>query len=460
MIIIACLILFCLLPCGMLSAQEVGNESVPQCDIANREVKTDWNFGALPGLSYDADKGFLYGITLNIFDYYDGSLYPGYRHYIYVECSYTTKKVGTFRLFYESDYMVENHKLQIDLSYLPDIMNDFYGFNGSQSVFNHSYENSGSAEYLSRYFYKHRSDLLRLSAMLRGKIAVGLQWNAGAGLFHYDEVTIKHGVENPELFGLYKEWGLIDKNISDGGWHPFVCAGLNFDGRDQRVSPSKGIYLDLFLTYYAAFGKEKDYNCLKINADIIHFTPLVGNRLVLACRVATQNTLAGTAPYYLDSYHNVLFIDHNRYYGLGGATTLRGVMKNRIWVPGFLTTTVELRSRLMNFKFARQFFYLGTNVFVDAGLATQAYHISEDYIMDVFSEQLSDPNSWLSQNNMDVSDFFNFNSNVFVPHFGGGVGLKFVMNENFVLSAEWAMTFNRQDNYTIANFYVGLGYMF
>ena len=460
MIIITCIILFCLLSGGSLSANEVEDQLVAQSDTSNREVKTGWNFGVLPGLSFDADKGFLYGITANIYDYHDGKDYPGYRNYIYAECSYTTKKVGTFRLFYESDYVVERHKLQVDLSYLPDIMSDFYGFNGSMSVFNHSYQSVGSDGFVSRLFYKHRSDLFRASAMLRGEIGLCLHWNAGAGLLHYDEGTVRHSAENPELFGLYREWGLIDKNVAGGGWHPFACLGINFDSRDQRVSASKGIYLDLFLTYYAAFGKEKDYNCLKINADIIHFIPLVNNKLVLAYRVAAQNTLAGTAPYYLDSYHNVLFLDHNRYYGLGGATTLRGVMKNRIWVPGFVASTVELRSRLFSFKLFRQYFYLGTNVFVDAGMATQQYALSEEDVNAVFSEQLADPNSWLSLNNMGVTDFFDFDTNVFMPHIGVGAGLKFVMNENFVISAEWATTFNSQDNFTNANFYLVLGYMF
>ena len=71
MIIITCIILFCLLSGGSLSANEVEDQLVAQSDTSNREVKTGWNFGVLPGLSFDADKGFLYGLTANIYDYHD-----------------------------------------------------------------------------------------------------------------------------------------------------------------------------------------------------------------------------------------------------------------------------------------------------------------------------------------------------------------------------------------------------
>ena len=41
-----------------------------------------------------------------------------------------------------------------------------------------------------------------------------------------------------------------------------------------------------------------------------------------------------------------------------------------------------------------------------------------------------------------------------------GLGLKIGMNENFVLSADWAMPINKQDNQKWANFYVKMGFLF
>ena len=49
---------------------------------------------------------------------------------------------------------------------------------------------------------------------------------------------------------------------------------------------------------------------------------------------------------------------------------------------------------------------------------------------------------------------------VYMPHMAAGVGLKVAMNENFVLSVDWAMALNKQDNAKWANFYIKMGYLF
>jgi hemolysin activation/secretion protein len=52
------------------------------------------------------------------------------------------------------------------------------------------------------------------------------------------------------------------------------------------------------------------------------------------------------------------------------------------------------------------------------------------------------------------------NSLVYMPHMSTGVGLKVAMNENFVLSVDWAMALDKQDNAKWANFYIKMGYLF
>ena len=42
-------------------------------------VKTGYNFGPLPAVAFDADKGFQLGALLNIYDFGDGSTYPNTR---------------------------------------------------------------------------------------------------------------------------------------------------------------------------------------------------------------------------------------------------------------------------------------------------------------------------------------------------------------------------------------------
>ncbi|MBR7096375.1 MAG: hypothetical protein IKC78_01220, partial [Alistipes sp.] len=39
-------------------------------------IKTGYNFGPLPAVAFDADKGFQVGALLNIYDFGGGSTYP------------------------------------------------------------------------------------------------------------------------------------------------------------------------------------------------------------------------------------------------------------------------------------------------------------------------------------------------------------------------------------------------
>jgi hemolysin activation/secretion protein len=40
------------------------------------------------------------------------------------------------------------------------------------------------------------------------------------------------------------------------------------------------------------------------------------------------------------------------------------------------------------------------------------------------------------------------------------MGLKIAMNENFILSVDWAMPLNEQDGAKKTNFYIKMGYLF
>lgn len=63
-----------------------------QADTEKTEiVKTGYNFGPLPAVAFDADKGFQLGALLNIYDFGDGSTYPNTRQQWYMEASFFTK---------------------------------------------------------------------------------------------------------------------------------------------------------------------------------------------------------------------------------------------------------------------------------------------------------------------------------------------------------------------------------
>ena len=482
-------------------------EKVQQVDSLGRKIKTGWNFGVLPSVAFDADLGFQGGALTNIYYYGDGSQYPEYIHSLYAEAAYTTKNYGIFRVNYDSKYLIPNHRLTLDATYQPDAMCDFYGFNGYQSVYNqdfHKWKKDQSkmgdpALYQSRAFYKYKRDLFRFAADIEGTIWQNIKWNAGLGVLGYmiDECDIEmlngknefdpnipladQKAMNDKVEGMYEKyvkWGLIDQNEALGGWHPYLRAGLTYDSRDQRTCPTKGIYADAFFTYTAAFNAKygqqatAGYNHLQFNFNFRHYVPVYRDRVTFAYRVGTQNNIAGKSPFYMNTYLNTLFIQRVMYEGLGGANSLRGIMRNRILANGFAYANVELRCKVAKFDIGRQHFYIGLAPFFDLGIITQPYELDEDAIKKAYAKDVieSAALNLLGEEvvmPLELGEYFaldndgNFDqSRVYVPHMAAGVGLKAAMTENFVLSVDWAMALDKQDNAKWANFYIKMGYLF
>lgn len=110
-----------------------------QDETADKDIKTGWNFGLLPVVSYNSDLGFQYGVLTNVYNYGDGKVFPKYYHSIYAEVSRYTKGSGIYRLFYDSEYLIPGIRLTADLSYLPDQALDFFGFNGYNAIYNETW---------------------------------------------------------------------------------------------------------------------------------------------------------------------------------------------------------------------------------------------------------------------------------------------------------------------------------
>ena len=485
----------------VVSMQAAKKEKVQQVDSLGRKIKTGWNFGVLPSVAFDADLGFQGGALTNIYYYGDGSQYPEYIHSIYAEAAYTTKNYGIFRVNYDSKYLIPKHRLTLDATYQPDAMCDFYGFNGYQSVYNQDFHKwkkdpnkMNVADYQSRAFYKYKRDLFRFAADIEGTIWKNIKWNAGVGVLGYmigecdiDMLNGKHKYElgddgkptdskamNPAIEGLYEKyvnWGLIKPAEAQGGWHPYVRLGLTYDSRDQRTCPTKGIYADAFFTYTAAFGEQAaaGYNHLQFNFNFRHYVPVYRDRVTFAYRIGTQNNIAGQSPFYMNTYLNTLFIQRVMYEGLGGANSLRGIMRNRILANGFAYANVELRCKVAKFDIGRQHFYIGLAPFFDLGVITQPYELDEEALNRAYAAD-TDPlklplssyfatvkNCW-SETGTTTEDIDL--TKTYFPHMAAGLGLKAAMNENFVLSVDWAMALDPEDNAKWANFYIKMGYLF
>ena len=121
------------------------------------------------------------------------------------------------------------------------------------------------------------------------------------------------------------------------------------------------------------------------------------------------------------------------------------------------------RFRIVNFDIGRQHFYIGLNPFFDLGIVTQPYNLDDLVKRHTHGLYQTLAESFDANHDPDeqFSDYFTTEpKDIYRPHMTFGVGLKIGMNENFVLSADWGMPIDRQDNNKLANFYVKMGYLF
>lgn len=431
-------------------ALALGSYLLAQTDTT-KNIRTGWTFGVLPSVSFDADAGFQYGALSNIYYFGDGSTYPDYLHSFYVEASNTTKHLSIFRLYYDSPSLIEGYRVNADLSYLPDALHDFFGFNGYQTLFDNT-----KLQDVSRAYYKLDRQLLRFAADISRPLPNHFNVHFGLGMLYFQTGSVnvarlnsftREGKDTlPQvttLYDKYREAGLISDIEANGGAYPFARLGISYDTRNRRNNPNRGICSDAFFTYYNGdMGDLEGFSNVKFNAAWRHYVPLLSDRITFAYRVGTQLTLLGKSPFYLNTYFNQLTLTRAFYDALGGASSLRGVLRNRIVGNGFAYANLELRATVADFTIGKEHFYIGLNPFFDAGMVVQPYDLSE------------------VNTSADLYNELDINQDAYAPHFGAGCGLKVVMNENFVLSVDWARPLNNQDNNKMSNIYIKMGYLF
>ncbi|MBO5699814.1 MAG: hypothetical protein J6R57_00170, partial [Bacteroidales bacterium] len=166
-------------------------------------TKTGYNFGPLPAVAFDADKGFQLGALLNIYDFGDGTVYPNTRQQWYFEASFFTKGSQLFVVSYDSKFLIPGVRFSTALAVTNDKAMDFYGFNGYQSYYD--YEKVQAGKDGDSYLYTPMYRTNRLAALFKtdfiGNIWDNkLFWEAGYHLSHF-----KQGAINREKINKNKD---------------------------------------------------------------------------------------------------------------------------------------------------------------------------------------------------------------------------------------------------------------
>ena len=406
--------------------------------IAADKQKKGFAFGALPAISYDSDLGFQYGALANFYLYGDGSIFPKYYHSLYTELSTYTKGRVIARIRYDSEFLIPKVRSTVDISYVTDPMSDFYGFNGYQSNYNADLAKN------DRLFYRNSQYMFRAKADFQGNFNESkFGWVAGYTFYHFNNDTVNNtqlGIVKTEktLFEKYRDWGLINTAEATGGSLNYLKIGLKYDSRDQLASPSKGIFTEAVLQSAPKFINNMPHTKLAV----IHrqyFT--LAKDLMFAYRLDYQMTLGNEhVPYYAQPELITSYLVAATNSGLGGKSSVRGILRNRIIGNDVAFGNFEFRYKFLRFEWLKQNFYLGTNVFFDSGI------ILKPIEMNLASVSATDKSNY----------FANYEAGKL--HSAAGAGLKIGWNENFIISVDFGKAFDKQDGNT--GFYVGLNYLF
>lgn len=423
-------------------------------------VKKGWNIGGVPAITYNTDLGFQYGVVLNLFDYGDGSKYPEYNQMFYIEASRFTKGSSIYRIMFNSETLIPGISLTSDLAYLTDQAFDFYGYNGYDAIYNQTWTDDELVDdYKTRMFYKSDRKLFRFKNDLNGRLAGDYwKWNAGLeiknfqlGMVDYDKLNKGRDESDPKyldpdeetLYEKYYRWGLLDEDESDGGFITTIKAGVTYDSRDFKANAMKGIWFETGIEASPSFLSEAGF--AKFYAIWRQYFTIVPEDLSFAYRLGYQTTIAGDVPFYYQNQIITSVLSGTTSEGLGGSKNLRGVQRNRIIGDGLFYGNAEFRWKAVRFNLINQNFYLGLVAFSDFGMVTKN--------MDVVDPILDLPDA---DSDYHEADYFATDNESM--HISAGAGLRIVMNENFIIAADFGKAFNEQDGNS--GFYIGLNYLF
>jgi len=417
-----------------------------EADTTAAKTKKGWGFGAFPVLGFDADVGFQYGAVANLYHYGDGTIYPNYKHSIYLEFSRSTRGSGTNQLTYDSGVLFEGFRITGDFAYLTEQTLDFFGFNGYEAEYNAGFTQRDNTDYITEVYYKHKRQLFRLTADFQYNLKkTNLRLVAGFGLYHANIATVDIDKLNnkrdeseklPEvntLYDNYYDWGIITASQKNGGNTNMLKLGLVYDSRDNEANPMCGLWSEVFIQTAPSF-LGNDFSFSQFVLTHRQYFTLIKEKMSFAYRIGYQTKLSGDIPFYMLPF--VYYSNRPTRDGLGGSRTLRGIMRNRIVGDGFVYANFEVRWKIYRTILFKQDLYIALSPFADMGLITQKYNYP--------TENIPDDINIIVDNESLHSTF--------------GLGLDFAINENFILCFNYGFATDKRDGNS--GLYIIVNYLF
>ncbi len=437
-------------------------------------VKEGYSLFPFPIVAFDADKGLQYGGFANLFDYGDGTVYPNYDSKTYLEVSLFTKGSQQYFLMYDNKKLIPGVRWSSSLVATVDKSLDFYGFNGYEAYYDYDRVRLGKdnakgaqdpANHLYTPYYRSGRYQIMVKTDFIGKMGGHLSWEAGYHMKRVrqegiDRASINKGKADYDvfpdsettLFENYRKWGLIGGDEADGGFVSSVRLGMVYDSRDKEGAPTRGIWAEGHLTLAPRWlGTSSPF--YRYSLTLRQYLPLIGNDvLTFAYRFNYEGNFGNSAPYYVLPFITLMGESCDRD-GMGGYRTVRGIMRNRVTGLDMAGYNAELRWRFYRTQLFNQNIALGLSTFSDGAMVTRGRDMT-------FRGKEEDKASYL--------EYMARGRNSDRPHITVGAGFRIILNENFILAAEYGAPISRfypQGNPLRGQdgdgaFYINSGYLF
>jgi hypothetical protein len=324
---------------------------VGRAPALGQERPTGLEVAGLPALGFDADEGFGYGVLAEVYHYGDGAREP-YLWTVQPKIYLTTRGRRDITLFFDAPWLIPGGwRVSGYVGTERKLFSPYYGL-GNGSTYQAVLEDPDgpNPRYYSFGRLRHigRVDLQRPIAGLPLRLLVG----AGMVRSEIDPV--------PEDVGTTVYAGEVATEV-ETRWTNFVRGGLVWDTRDRETAPRRGVWTEVLLQWVdEELGADYGYRRWTI-IDRRYFS--LTDRLVVAHRYLLQG-VSGNAP--VDELQRIE-TSFKAGEGLGGSSSVRGILKNRYTGKGMLAWNAELRWRVLDFEMAGRALHVGVSAFLDQG---------------------------------------------------------------------------------------------
>ncbi|CAN5232166.1 hypothetical protein BH09GEM1_BH09GEM1_11630 [soil metagenome] len=367
---------------------------------------TGHSLAGLPSVNFDADEGFGYGALIQYYDYGYSGVTP-YRFALQPAVFFTTRGRRDVTFFLDAPHLLPaDWRLGAQLAREEQKTTPYYGLgNNAESL-------ASATAGANPYFYRFGRTVLRANVDAQHSLGIpALRVLFGLAARNADVKTVPYDSGTTLLAQQTGKTTLPTVHAR------LARVGLVWDTRDQEIGPQHGNWSEL-LVQRAGNVLGGDQVFTRITGTVRQYIPLASS-LTLAERVVLQTVHGDPAVSEVFAVQSSFRDDEI----LGGATSIRGIPKNRYVGKGVAFANSELRWSAASVELAGRPMRIILSGFVDAGR--------------VWNDGLD-----ISQVGSDL-------------HVGYGGGARFAVGPSFIVAADVG-----HSSQSTAAIYLGLGYLF